>query len=92
MWEETDVTIRDPRNSRATSVLRDRFFDRLWAEGVDEITVIGVAPTSASLGRSTALLSAAFRITVPADLTRGIVRQIDAVAAEEWASARVAIV
>ena len=92
MWEETDVTIRDARDLRATSVLRDRFFDRLWAEGVDEIMVIGVAADFCVRWAVDGLIERGFRITVPADLTRGIVRQIEAVAAEEWATARVAIV
>jgi nicotinamidase/pyrazinamidase len=38
------------------------------------------------------LIERGFRITVPANLTRGIVRQINMVAAEEWATARVAVV
>ena len=83
-----------PRRPRfgATSVLRDRFFDRLRAEGVDEIMVIGVASDFCVRWAVDGLIERGFRITVPADLTRGIVRQIDTVAAEEWATARVAIV
>jgi nicotinamidase/pyrazinamidase len=92
MWEEADVTIRNARDMAAISVPRDRFFDRLLAAGVDEIVVIGVAADFCVRWAVDGLIERGFRITVPADLTRGIVRQIDAVAAEEWAAAPVAIV
>lgn len=92
MWEETDVTILDARHSKAASVPRDRFFDRLRADGVDEVVVIGVAADFCVRWAVDGLIERDFRITVPAALTRGIVRQIDAVAVEEWATARVAIV
>ena len=92
MWKETDVTILDSRNSKAASVPRDRFFDRLRAEGVDEVVVIGVAADFCVRWAVDGLIERDIRITVPAALTRDIVRQIDAVAAEEWATVRVAIV
>ncbi len=92
MWEETDVTILDARNSKVASVPRDRFFDRLRAAGVDEVVVFGVAADFCVRWAVDGLIERDFRITVPATLTRGIVRQIDAVAAEEWTTAGVAIV
>ena len=92
MWEEADVTIRDARDLGAASIPRDRFFHRLRAEDVAEVVVIGVAADFCVRWAVDGLIERGFRITVPADLTRGIVRQIDAVAAEEWATARVAIV
>ncbi len=92
MWEETDVMIRDARDPRSASVPRDRFFDQLRAEGIDEIVVTGVAADFCVRWAVEGLVERGFRITVPAALTRGIVRQIETVAAEEWAAARVAIV
>ncbi|TVV76229.1 cysteine hydrolase family protein [Sphingomonas solaris] len=92
MWEEADVTIRDARDPAAAAVPRDRFFDRLRAQGVDEIVVVGVAADFCVRWAVEGLIDRGFRVVVPAALTRGIVRQIDAVAAEEWAAAPVAIV
>jgi nicotinamidase/pyrazinamidase len=92
MWEEADVTIRDAREPAAGPVARELFFESLRAQGVDEIVVIGVAADFCVRWAVEGLIERGFRITVPAALTRGIVRQIDVVAAEEWAAARVAVV
>ncbi|VWX48351.1 cysteine hydrolase family protein [Novosphingobium sp. 9U] len=92
MWEEADVTIRNARDPGADFVPRDEFFDRLQAQGVEEIVAIGVAADFCVRWAVEGLIERGFRISVPAALTRGIVRQIDAVAAEEWSAAKVAIV
>jgi nicotinamidase/pyrazinamidase len=92
MWEEADVTIHDPRNPASTAVPRDRFFERLHAEGVDEVVVTGVVADFCVRWAVEGLIERGFRITVPANLTRGIVQQINVAAAEEWATARVAVV
>jgi len=92
MWEEPDVTIRNARDLALTPVHRDRFFDALRAKGVDEVVVIGVAADFCVRWAVEGLIARGFRVTIPAELTRGIARQIDAVAAQEWATARVAIV
>jgi nicotinamidase/pyrazinamidase len=91
MWEEADVTIRDVRDRGSNPVLRDLFFDRLRADGVDTIIVTGVAADFCVRWAVEGLIERGFRITVPAALTRGIVRQIDTLAAEEWATAPVTI-
>jgi nicotinamidase/pyrazinamidase len=72
-------------------VPRDLFFERLRAEGVDDIVVTGVAADFCVRWAVEGLIQRGFRIAVLAALTRGIVRQIGAVAAEEWAAAPVAI-
>ncbi len=92
MWEEPDVTIRNARDLALAPVSRDRFFDALRAKGVDEVVVIGVAADFCVRWAVEGLITRGFRVTIPAELTRGIARQIDAVAAQEWATARVAIV
>lgn len=43
-------------------------------------------------GRSIGFLARGFHVTMPAALTCGIVRQIEAVAAEAWSGAEVAII
>lgn len=92
MWEEADVTIRDAGDPGAASVPRDRFFEHLRAEGIDEVMVTGVAADFCVRWAVEGLIERGFRVTVPAALTRGIVRQIETVAAEEWAAARVGVV
>jgi nicotinamidase/pyrazinamidase len=92
MWEEAGVTIRDVRDPVAAAVPRDRFFDHLRAEGAGEVVVIGVAADFCVRWAVEGLIKRGFRIVVPAALTRGIVRQIETVASEEWAAAPVAIV
>ena len=92
MWDEPDVTIRDARDPAAARVPRERFFATLREEGVEEVVVIGVAADFCVRWAVEGLVARGFRVVVPARLTRGIVRQIEAVAAEEWPGADVAIV
>lgn len=91
MWEEPDVVVEDARDPDATPVARDRFFDALKARGVEEVMVIGVAADYCVRWAVEGLLDRGFRVTVPAALTRGIARGIEAVAAEEWAGRPVAV-
>lgn len=91
MWAEPDVTIRDARAPGRPAVPRDRFFDDLRARGIGEVTVIGVAADFCVRWAVEGLVARGFAVTVPRDLTRGIVRQIDAVAADEWAGRAVAL-
>ncbi len=88
MWAEPGMIERIDVPGAAP---RDLFFARLQDEGVTEVTVVGVAADYCVRWAVEGLIARGFRVTVPAALTRGIARQIDAVAAEEWAGAPVAI-
>jgi nicotinamidase/pyrazinamidase len=91
MWEESDVAIRDLRDPDAPSRPRDAFFADLRARGVKEVAVIGVAADFCVKWAVDGLLRRGFRVTVPPALTRGIVRQIERVAAEDWPDEAVTI-
>lgn len=89
MWAEPDIIIE--RMDRPDSAPRDAFFEQLRASGVREITVVGVAADYCVRWAIEGLIQRGFHVTVPGHLTRGIARQIDTVAVEEWAGAEVAI-
>jgi nicotinamidase/pyrazinamidase len=72
-------------------IARDRFFDELAAAGVRDVTVVGVAADFCVRWAVEGLIARGFRVTVPTELTRGIVRQIDAVREDEWEGAAVAL-
>lgn len=91
MWEEPDVTIRDARMPARPAVPRDRFFDGLRQRGVGEVVVIGVAADFCVRWAVEGLVARGFHVTVPQAMTRGIARQIDTVAAQEWAGRAVAL-
>jgi nicotinamidase/pyrazinamidase len=84
MWEEADLEMSDMRDPAAPAKPRDAFFDQLGAGGVEEVIVIGVAADFCVRWAVDGLVQRGFRVTVPAALTRGIVQQIDSVAAESW--------
>ncbi|MBV9932040.1 MAG: isochorismatase family protein [Alphaproteobacteria bacterium] len=82
MWAEPGLTVEDARGS-GPSYDRDAFFAAL-RQRVDAVTVIGVAADYCVKWAVDGLLARGFRVTVPADLTRGIARQIREVAAEDF--------
>jgi nicotinamidase/pyrazinamidase len=84
MWAEDDIVLGDERRPDAPSLPRDAFFERLKAQGVREVTVIGVAADYCVKWAVDGLLARGFDVTVPASLTRGIARQIRQVAAEDF--------
>ncbi|QNQ10021.1 cysteine hydrolase family protein [Sphingomonas alpina] len=90
MWAEADVVIESIGKAEVR-VPRDAFFARLKQDGVDHVRVIGVAADYCVRWAVEGLIERGFKVTIPGALTRGIVRQIDAVAAEEWAQADVSI-
>lgn len=89
MWAEPDLRMNQFDSPGSGD--RDAFFVRLRANGVEDVTVVGVAADYCVRWAVEGLIARGFRVAVPADLTRGIVRQIDSVAAEEWTGAAVAI-
>ena len=91
MWEEPDLKIETLRGPPSAPRQRDAFFEDLKARGVEDVTVIGVAADYCVRWAIDGLVERGFRVEVPADLTRGIVRQIDAVVAESWPAGAVAV-
>lgn len=90
MWAEPGLRMR-PFDSPGSSD-RDAFFAQLRADGVKDVTVVRVAADYCVRWAVEGLIARGFRVAVPADLTRGIARQIDAVAEDEWSGAEVTII
>ncbi|KQO07139.1 isochorismatase family protein [Sphingomonas sp. Leaf242] len=91
MWAEPGLAIEDARDATKPTILRDDFFAALAANGVTDVTVIGVAADYCVRWAVDGLIARGFAVTVPAGLTRGIERQIDIVVAEEFAGARLVV-
>ena len=91
MWAEPGLAIGDARDAAVPAIPREDFFADLAASGVIDLTVIGVAADYCVRWAVEGLIARGFTVTVPAALTRGIDRQIDAVAAEDFADARLDI-
>lgn len=89
MWAEPDVRVHQFDSPDGGD--RDALFAQLQAIGVEEVVVVGVAADYCVRWAVEGLIKRGFRVTVPADLTRGIVRQIESVAAGEWARSQVAV-
>lgn len=85
MWKEPDVEIRSARDPALPPIGRDAFFDELLGRRVREMTVIGVAADYCVKWALDGLVVRGFSVTVPRALTRGIHRDIDAVAADDFA-------
>ncbi|MDJ0278475.1 isochorismatase family protein [Sphingomonas sp. 2R-10] len=90
MWAEPDLTLRDPRGDAPVQA-RDAFFGELSDHGVRHAIVVGVAADYCVRWAVDGLVARGFSVEVPADLTRGIERQIDRVVAEDFAGQPVAI-
>jgi nicotinamidase/pyrazinamidase len=84
MWAENGLMLSDARRADAAARRRDAFFEQLKADGVTEVTVIGVAADYCVKWAVEGLLARGFDVTVPEPLTRGIVRQIRQVADEDF--------
>jgi nicotinamidase/pyrazinamidase len=91
MWEEADLALEDARDPGAAPLPRDRFFAAMKARGVADVTVVGVAADYCVRWAIDGLVERGFRVEVPAALTRGIARQIEAVVADEWPAGAVRI-
>ena len=85
MWAEPGLAIEDAGDVSKPTILREDFFATLAASGVTDVTVIGVAADYCVRWAVDGLLARGFAVTVPSGLTRGIERQIDAVAADDFA-------
>lgn len=91
MWAEPDLRIEDARQAGAPTIARDRFFADLKGHGVSEAVVIGVAADYCVRWTIDGLIARSFDVIVPANLTRGIARQIDTVAAEDFRDAPLSV-
>lgn len=87
MWAESDLAVEEARQPVPQQTDRELFFANLKAVGVEEITVIGVAADYCVRWAIQGLIGRGFRVVVPIELTRGIERQIQTVAAEDFADA-----
>jgi nicotinamidase/pyrazinamidase len=100
MWEEPNLfleqTITDPiliANNQAygISVQRDEFFDNLKNNGIDTVVIVGVAADFCVKWAADGFLARGFNVEIPRSMTAGIVRDIDAVAAEDYNGANLTI-
>ena len=82
MWAEPGLVIAAVGTGETQP--RDAFFAALWAEGVTELTVIGVAADYCVRWAIDGAVARGFAVEVPAALTRGIARPIDQVLAEDF--------
>jgi len=87
LWAEADVAIEAIADGRTTP--RDAFFAALKTNGVDTVTVIGVAADYCVRWAIGGLVARGFAVEVPTGLTRGIARPIDAVIRDDFAGAPV---
>ncbi len=85
MWAEPGLAIEDARDASQPKMPREDVFSDLTAKGITDVTVIGVAADYCVRWAVEGLIERGFAVTVPAGLTRGIERQIEAVAAEDFA-------
>ncbi len=89
MWAEPGLTLHDLRNADAPSIDREGFFAGLRAQGIDRAIVVGVAADYCVRWAIDGLVARGFRVEVPAELTRGIDRAIDAVIDGDFSNAPV---
>ena len=89
MWAEPDIRVE--RIGSAESWDRDAFFSTLREDGIEEVIVVGVAADYCVRWAVEGLIERGFRVAIPATLTRGIARQIDQTAADEWSGKAVAV-
>lgn len=85
MWAEPGLELRAFHargNDEGAATGRDAFFAGLAAQGVKDVTVVGVAADFCVKWAIEGLLSRGFRVELPAALTRGIGMDATAVAAQ----------
>ena len=85
MWAEPGLELRPfhaGANGKGTATDRDAFFSALAAQGVKDVTVVGVAADFCVKWAVEGLLSRGFHVELPAALTRGIGMEAEAVAAQ----------
>ncbi|MFD1786115.1 cysteine hydrolase family protein [Sphingomonas floccifaciens] len=88
MWAEPGLSVQ---RIGGTVCERESFFAGLRRRGVEEVTVVGVAADYCVRWAVEGLIKRGFQVAVPSALTRGISREIEAVAEEEWSDAAVSV-
>ena len=83
MWAEPGLTLT-PMQREGEPRDRDGFFAELRARGVEEALVFGVAADYCVRWAVAGLLERGFSCTVPTALTRGIERDIETIASDEF--------
>lgn len=91
MWAEDGLSIEDARDATVQAVARESFFENLKVQGIVDVTVIGVAADYCVRWAIEGLAARGFRVEVPERLTRGIDRQIPAVAEDDFAGLEVRV-
>ncbi len=91
MWAEPGLAIENARDAACLRIAREDFFADLTAKGIVDVTVIGVAADYCVRWAIEGLIARGFAVTVPGELTRGIERQIETVATEDFANKRLEI-
>ena len=89
MWEEAGLKMEAVHGG--DTVDREAFFESLKADGINHVTVIGVAADYCVKWAVEGLVARGFAVTIPKDLTKGIHRQIEQIAAEDFAGQQVAL-
>ncbi len=79
MWAESGISLK-PLGGEAID--REAFFASLAAEGLRDVTVVGVAADFCVKWAIEGLLARGFRVELPASLTRGIGMEASAVVAQ----------
>lgn len=92
MWEEEGLIVEPIHAPGRSAVEREAFFSEVRARGIDEAWVIGVAADFCVRWAVDGLIERGFGVKLPADLTRGILRKIGDVAAQEFAGGAVELV
>lgn len=90
MWAEPDPAVEDMR--APTRITRDAFFARLASEGIETVTVAGVAADYCVRWAIDGLVARGFAVAVPVALTRGIFKGMTQVVAEEFGAGDVRLV
>lgn len=88
MWEENEVFV----NGMDGDTEREVFFNKLKAQGVDTVVIVGVAADFCVHWAANGFVERGFNVEIPRALTAGIVRDIDTVVAEEYAGKNVKVV
>ncbi len=81
MWAESGLSLK-PLDKEGAAIDREVFFASLAAEGLRDVTVVGVAADFCVKWAIEGLLARGFRVELPAALTRGIGMEPAAVVAQ----------
>lgn len=87
MWEEDSVFL----SGIEADTDRDFFFNRLKAQGIDTVVIVGVAADFCVKWAADGFLERGFKVEIPRSLTAGIIRDIDTMVAEDYAGKNIKV-